>query len=198
MPAVKDRAAKTPPSVERRKLVQSREESYAALKAVKRQYEVYENETEEMRAQLTVRQNTHDEEFEGPTKRPKQGTEAAKLRDQIMVRMRGSNPHQEAYDAALAEFHRHDITLRKWKQRNLEALLAERQAAKEAAAEKIRDGAVLMHEGTQEYAALQDQDRDDIIETPPLNGQDVRYDPRVDGWARQAAEIRDAAIVLPG
>ena len=37
-----------------------------------------------------------------------------------------------------------------------------------------------------------------VLDTPRLNGQDVREDPRVNEWAQLAAAVRDDEIVLPG
>ena len=76
---------------------------------LKRKRDAWNAETESLRFALSHRTQTHPEDFEGPNKVPKDGTEAETIADTIRRRMRGENPHQAELDAATAIFHARDV-----------------------------------------------------------------------------------------
>ena len=188
----------TPPSVEHRKLEQRREKAYAAVQEVKRRHAAHSEETEIMRSQLTERTTSHPEEFEGAAKAVRPNTEAAKLSAEIKVRMHEPNPHQEELDAKITAFHKADIDLSEWRERNVEARIAEFESDAEGAVEQIKAGFEQVLRGCEAYGVPREEVRGVAISTPRLSGQDVREDPRVNEWAQLAAAVRDDEITLPG
>jgi hypothetical protein len=186
------------PSAEHRKLDERRETAYAAVQEVKRRHKAHDAETEAMRARYTEHRRMHREQYEGADQRAKPKTHAAKLREAIRKRMEEPNPHQDELDAAVAEFHRHDIALTEWRERNIEARIAELEPDAQAAVEQIRAGLEQVLHGCAAYGANRERVYGIVISTRRLNGQDVREDTRVNEFAQFAAAVLDSEIVLPG
>ena len=151
-----------------------------------------------MRRGLSERMASHPEEFTGANKEVRPNTDAAKLREAILTRMREPNPHQEEVDAKIGEFHRHDIALNEWRERNVEARISEFEQVGQEAVKQMMAGFEQVLRGCEAYGVPREEVRAVVLDTPRLNGRDVREDPRVNEWAQLAAAVRDDEITLPG
>jgi hypothetical protein len=187
-----------PASAELASLQKTRDRLHAKVRAAKTAMGAWDAETEGMRAQMTALVNAHPEQVEGVEKRVKPDTEAAKLRDQIIARMRGENPHRTAYEEALAPYLQADEALQEFKRTRLDDRLAELDPDAERSIERIREAFALLRDACDEYRQAVVRIRDVVVDTPGLNGMDQGEDPRPEGWRRDAQKILDGEIAKPG
>jgi hypothetical protein len=185
-------------SSELRQLERQLEEAYAALQEAKRQRDAFDAATEAKRAELTQRQHSHPEEFEGVSKAVKPDTKAAALRDAIRPRM-AENPHAENYEAALAKFHEVDSAVQTFKRERVSDRLAQAAPDNAQAVATIREAFELLRCGCELYRVGDEEVRAIAADTPTLQRRKGMYghDGRVDDWYRLALAALDSEIAPP-
>lgn len=166
----------------------ARDEAHAKTRAARDRRNAWEQETENLRAELTVYCREHPWETEGPTQIPKEGTKAAKLRDALRARISKGNPHEAEYAEERDAFHGLDQALQDFKRRRVRDRTDELDT--ERAEELIHEGWNLVREGCRLYQGVAEQARAIVIDTPGLTGQHYGYDPRPLEWLK----VADAAV----
>jgi hypothetical protein len=124
------------------------------------------------------------------------GTGQAEIHAASREREEGPNPHRENYDAAFAEFTEADEELQRFQRENVRERIAE--VGTDAAADKIREGLVILLKGCEDFRADTLRVREIVVSTPGMDGRDYGYDPRPDQWAQLAAAALDSEIVPAG
>lgn len=203
----KPKPAQAPPSVSAklRKLEDARNEAHQKSKNARAKVYAYDEETMALRVALSERCRVNPDEFDANKNIANPGTEAAKLTAEIKERMYSENPHDSAFREAQAEFHRHDEAAEEFKIRHCTDRLAELEPDFTAAEQTIRDAAMALIQGCEQYR-LNTESARAVILTTPLIDRDTRqgsdpaltFDHRVDEWLAIARDIADAELVKPG
>ena len=102
------------PSVELNKL-QASETSYTGRSVRRGKMDAFDAETQVKRVELSERQHTHPQDFDGAEKRVRPNTKAAKLRAEIRERLNAPNPHEAAYAEAFGPYEKADLALQAFK-----------------------------------------------------------------------------------
>jgi hypothetical protein len=187
-------------SAQLRKLQGARDKAQAKVNKARREVSEWDAATEAMRAELTLRSETHAAEFEGPQRLPKKGTEAAKLAAHIKKRLREPNPYQAGYEKALGPYLAADRALSEFKRARLHDRLAELEPHHEKAVATIREGLELLKRGCEQYRVGVHGVRAITTDTPGLERRQgmYRFDPGPGAWERLASEALDREILRPG
>jgi hypothetical protein len=185
-------------SAELAKLIRKQEESREKLSAIKRKRNDFEAETEAMRAAYGSHRLEHPEQYEGGERRPKPGSEAAKIGEEIRRRMEEDNPFEHDYGVALAAFHSADEALVSFRRTHLLDLFDDLDPGFHEAEAAIRTGLESLLAGSEKYAALVEEVLALVVAAPIVSGKDVTLDPRPGQWAQLAREALDGGINKPG
>jgi len=185
-------------SAEMEKLTTKRREAHIEVQKVRRDVSGYNAATESMRAELSGRVGAYAEEFDPKNHLALAGTDSAKLTDAIKNRMNNPNPEQGKYEAVSAKYQAAEMAERKFRLANFEALVSEVEPSTEDIGEKLNVAWQTILDLVDGYRLNADRVRDLVIGQPPLTGQDVAYDGRVDEWFRVASEALDAPLSKTG
>jgi hypothetical protein len=197
MPATRTRKAASP-STELKRLEKARDEAHSKAREAKLEVEEWDEETKAMRAEGTHHTHLYPEQYEGAEKRPKPGTDAAKLAATIRKRIESQNPHEAAYLEARDVFHRHDEAVERFKVERVQDRIAEAIADRSAAYERARDAFEALLEAADELVTVDERVRAVVVGTPGLSGQDWAHDGRPREWLGLARAGLDAQLENPG
>lgn len=188
------------PSAELRKLQDTRDKAHAKAREARAERDGWNEETERLRHEFSARCQAHPDEVEGPTQRPKPGTQAARLQGEIKARMAGDNPHEQAYSAALEHFHGFDRQVEQFKVERVRDRLAEFDPDAEAAVAALREAFEAQLEACEQYRAVVDRVHAVVTDTPGFVRKQGTYriDPRPAEWALQARQALESDVVKPG
>ncbi|HYH59578.1 MAG TPA: hypothetical protein VD790_10215 [Thermoleophilaceae bacterium] len=196
-------ATKKRPSIstELEGLTDERWKAHAKVRAIREQASQYDAETEQLRAEYSAHVRAHPEQYEGGDKRPREGTEAAQLRDEIRARRESENPHQRELDKAQAAFRDADVALAAFKRDRCRDRMAEATAGHDALVQELAEAK--LREIAALRALMQEANavREIAIDTEELAR--VRHvwaqDPRLSDWLSAAVAMRDGdPLARPG
>lgn len=189
--------ATTSPHARLLELEAERDQAHQKVRDLKRKVQAYDDETEALRAEFTIRCHNYPEELDKGGK-PTAGTTAAKLQDKIAKRRSAPNPHTDKLNAAVREFHAADDVARQFRIANALTIINEFEPRIEDIEERKRAAFEALAEVGDDYGQLEDQVRDFIINTPGLDGQALTSDPRPADWQKLAAGALDHPLTPPG
>jgi hypothetical protein len=170
-----------------------------AAKARARRDEWYQ-QTESLRAELTARRATHREEFsEEINAKPLPGTEADRLRAEIVKRQRGENPHQARLDEAQAEFTEASVALDRFKRERVHDRIAEVVADHPALVAELREVRKRELEVLNKMIERVDEVRAVVTDTPGLQRRPGMWghDPRLYDWRQGVEEALESEVIPP-
>lgn len=180
------------------KFTKARQARQITIAGIKREREAYETETQALQLELSARHASHPEEFDRDGNIPLPDTQSDKLSKEIKGRREGPNPVQEKLDAAIDAFHAAERAEHEFRTTNYEQLVAECQEPAAEAATRIYEAFQTIADEASQYRSSEAHIMELVRNTPQLTGQHVKVDERVAQWERQAREILDTDLILPG
>lgn len=178
-------------------LEDGQEQENIRVRLIKRDTRTWDEQTEALRGEFTARCHSHPEELD-KTGRPIKGTQSAKLQDKIVKRRSSPPPKAEELAAAISAFHAAEGLAKHYRLENFETIVAGFEPDVEDITVRAIAAFEMLAGAMSDYRALFERVREFTVETPGLDGQAITHDPRVEGWAKLAAEALDEPLTRPG
>ena len=175
-----------------------RAKAHAATRAARDERDAWDEETERLRSELTIRSKAHPEELQSGGK-PKEGTEAAKLREALLERIAAATPALRSTRPRRRSSTTSMSFVTRWKRDRVQGRIEEALALRDTS--PIREAAQALIEACKEELAIHETARSICIDTPTLNAQALVKDDRVQEWHHFAVGIVaavDEGLVRPG
>jgi hypothetical protein len=191
---------RTSPSAELARLDQVLDEMHVEVLKARRVRDEWDQETQQLRAELGARRETHQEEFVGAQFHPRAGTEAERLHLQIKQRLAEVNPFEDAYGSSRAAFAEADEELQTFLRARIADLIAERDGEVDGALGQIRAGFEKVLSGCIDYRAAAEDAQllaarvPGLQRIPNMTGSDGQ----VEQWEAVARGAVEAEVGKPG
>jgi len=178
------------------KLGSSIEKNRAEVNTLKRDRDAYAAETESERVEYGSRCRTYPEEV-GKDHNPLKGTEAHKMQAALKTRLGSPNPHQAELDQTVAELHESQKLERQFRLANFSGLVSEVAPSIEDTATGFEEAFTRIVELIDLYRANEEEVRELVLASPPLNGQDLANDGRMGTWLAMARDALESPVFRP-